>query len=366
MMPTAQPLPVFSTPACSTGYVGAHRPAVPTAMTPRLRRPTAPWVHRGLAVGTLAAGLWLAGSLSQASTAEAAPSSAPQPRVAVSIDGVPPQVSAVRLHVTAAATSRSGRAPAAVLVFPNSYVRQAETRSTMRAATGVVAGLGALPPARSGAAAVPPTTGSGARRAASTVISATAGAARSVPAGPLPAVAVPGVPALAVPALPTLPALPVLVPVVHLPAVLLPAVLVPAVPALPVLPAGLTGRLPAGAAAQPPSRRIASPALTATQRDYNLPSKPASSSTPTTHPGRRPLSSTAGTARPQQPPQTPAGTSSGLDPAVGLGTGGNNPLDGGLVVAGLSCSAPEPAGDHRGRNDTPPRKRASAPSTSPD
>jgi hypothetical protein len=72
------------------------------------------------------------------------------------------------------------------------------------------------------------------------------------------------------------------------------------------------------------------------------------------------------TALPQQPGTPPAGRHPGFVPAVSLGSGGTNPLDGGLLATDFPRLGGTAAGDNPSRAGTPPRERASAPSTSPD
>lgn len=285
-MSVAQQLPVSLTPERSAGYVGAHRAGVASRTTRRM----GPWAHRGLAVGTLAAGLWLVGALSQASAAEAAPISAP---AAIPTVGVSAPSGAVDLHSTPIAASAASQSTAAVAATIT-HTKLAKTSLTGSAAAGVVGGLGTLPPARSDAAgATPPAGSSAARRPVSTVVAATAGLARSVPAAPLPAVPVLRTPPLAVPALPG--------PALALPAVLLPAVLGPALPVVSARPAKPARAVPA---TQPAAEATATPPATVTERENNTSSNPTPSSTP--------VPETSGT--PVNPPHAPAPPTSAIDP----------------------------------------------------
>ncbi|MDQ1740238.1 MAG: hypothetical protein QOE53_1890, partial [Pseudonocardiales bacterium] len=321
-----------------------HRAGVASGTTRRM----GPWVHRGLAVGTLAAGLWLAGSLSQASAAEAAPLGAP---AAIPTAGVSAPLGAVDPHspvIAASSASQSTEMAASKI----SHISRAKAVSTGSVAAGAADGFGALPPSRSDAAdATPPTGSSAARRPVSPVVAAAAGLARSASAAPLPAVPELRTPPLAVPAL-------------ALPAVLLPTVLVPALPVISARPAKPAQAVPA---TQPAAGATATPPTTITERKNNASSKPASSSTPAGHPGQRPITpGEAVAALPQQPSIPPIGHRPSPVPGLSLGGGGNHPLDAGLAPTDAASTAAKPAGGCRGRDHTPPRKRASAPSTSPD
>lgn len=342
MTSVAQQLPVSLTPVGSADYVGAHR-AGPAPRATRLR----PWVHRGLAVGTLAGGLWLLGWLSQASAAEAAPSSAPPPPAASSTGGASAALGLPFNPVAVQHSSRSTTAPAS----RGRHVNKAQTSTTGSAAAGAVGGFGTRPLARSGVAGASSATSSGvARRSVSAVVTAAAGVIRSVSAGslpPLPAVPVLRTPPLAVPALPG-------------PASLVPAVLVPALPVVPARPAVPARALPAAQPAAPP-------VPPATGRHHSPSSDSAWSDKPAGHhPCQRPISETeVSTALPQQPATPPAGHRPSTVPGLGLG-GEHHPLDSGLAPTDLSGTGVKPAGDCRGRDHTPPRERASLPSTSPD
>ncbi|MEO6503200.1 MAG: hypothetical protein ABIQ09_14985 [Jatrophihabitantaceae bacterium] len=218
-------------------------------------------------------------------------------------------------------------------------------------------GLGTLPPARSDAAgATPPTGSSAARRPASTVISVVAGAVRPVSAAPLPSAPVLRTPPLAAPALPG--------PALGLPAVLLPTVLVPAVPVVSARPTEPARVLPAS---QPAAEATTASSATVTEREDDPSSSSASNKTPAGHLGQQPISpAEAIAALPQQPSTPPAGHRPSTVPGLGFGGSGHHPLDSGLAPTDPSSQGVKPAGDCRGRDHTPPRERASAPSTSPD
>jgi hypothetical protein len=352
------------TPARSAGYVGAHRADTASRTTTRIR----PWVHRGLAVGTLTAGLWLAGSLSQASTAEAAPSSAPKPLAVSSTGDATARLGAVDVGSTAVAAGQSSRALTAAPATRISPIKQAETSSVASAAASAAGGLGVLPPTRSDAAGATPPTGTGAaRRPVATVVTVAASAIGSVSAVTAPVLRTP------VPAIPTLPA-----PALPSPAALVPAVVVPALPAAPsrpVVPARPAEPVRALPAAQPAveAREFRAPAATGRNHGWASELKtsdPAASDSASTrkpagqHLSQHPISDTSA-ALPQQPSTPPAGHRPSPVPGLGFG-GGHHPLDSGLAPTDLSSPGVPPAGDCRGRDRTPPRERASAPSTSPD
>lgn len=345
MTSVAQQLPVSLTPVDSAGHLGAHR-AAPAPRASRIR----PWVHRGLAVGTLAAGLWLAGSLSQAPAAEAAASGAVKPHVVSSTGDAPASLGALGAGSTA---GHSSRAPAVTKSAPISHISQGKAHSTGPVAAGAAGGLGTQPPARSDAAGATPPTGSGAaRRPVSTVVNAAADLTRTTRAVPVPAAPVLRTPTPVIPALPAV-SLPG-------PAAIVPAVLAPALPVVPARPAEPARALPAH---QP----TALPAPAATGRNHGWSSDSASVDKPAGHHLiRRPIHATEiSPAPPQQLPTPPAGHRPSTVPGRGLG-GGHHPLDSGLAPTDLSSPGVKPAGDCRSRDHTPPRERASAPSTSPD
>lgn len=357
MTSVAQQLPVSLTPVRSAGYTGAHRAAT-APLTRRIR----PWVHRGLAVGTLTAGLWLAGSLSQAPAAEAAPSGAPQrPAVSTTSDASVRPDAAGAGSVTAPAGRHSSRPSAATQAVQISPISQRKTGSTGSAAAGAAGGLGTLSKARSDASGATPAPGSGAaRRSVSTVVKVAAEVTRSASAVPLPAAPVLRTPA---PAISVLPAVSV-----PGPAAVVPTVIAPALPVLPARPVKPAQVLPSAQQAAEATGLPAPAATAGNQGGLSGPSsdvasidKPAGQ-----HPSQRPVGETAaGPALPQQPSTPPVGHRPGTVPGPGL-SGGHHPLDSGLAPTDLSSLGNTPAGDCRGRDHTPPRERATAPSTSPD
>jgi hypothetical protein len=331
-----------------------------------------PWVHRGLAVGMLAAGLWLAGSLSHAPAAEATPLTVPQPHVATATGGTPASPHAGPVSWPEAVSGTSGQLTPAGAASPITVSSQRGIPSALARTGGTVSAIG------HGAI----------RQARSAVISTATGGAPSLPAVPtvpapvltvpVPAVATVPVPVLTVPvpAVPTLPAPVLTVPVPAVPGVPVPVLVVPPlpVPALPVVPPLPVPALPvvpapaeaahSGTATQPATGAAVPPAEFTTDRNHNpVSSVPRNSSAArSTQRWARPAGTT-----PAAPPLTPpAGHRPGIVPALGVGISGNNPLDSGLVLPNLCSTGTKSSWGSHGHGATPPRKRATAPPVSPD
>jgi hypothetical protein len=331
-----------SVPVAPRPAVGRHRAETPL---PGM----SPWVSRGLTIGTLAAGLWLVGSLSHSTAADAA-TMPPRPQASPAVIGMPASPHTGPLGA-AGAVPISSHQPANGIargMFHHSEPGKAES--------GDKATRGVLSRARSGVGGMSPTPGSAAaRRVISTVVNA------DRPISPVTALPVPGVtvpvvtlPVVALPA-PTSPV--AAVPIAVVPVAAVPVAAAPALPAVAARPAA-----PAERTVLQPPRTVASEATTVTtHRNHNA----VSSRAPVCigqWPGNH-----AAAALPQQPGTPPAGRHPGLVPALSLGSGGgNNPLDGGLLATNLARLDGTTAGDNPSRAGTPPRERASAPSTSPD
>jgi hypothetical protein len=324
MVPAVEQRAVSLTPACAAGGGGTRVPR------------TAPWLHRGLAVGALAAGLWLIGSLGHPSSADA--------------------VSSAALPVPAAAPFSGAEQPAVGAI---SAVSPAVTKPVLPATISIVQKVQSqkpgqpvrppsvhLSPVHSGTAGgLPAASSRPVRDTVSAVIGIADSVLRSVPAVPVPTVPVlvPTVP------VPSVPVLPLPVPTAPLPILTLPGSASPAPPGTVTQPAA--GATAARMAITVRNHKFSRSAVRQTSIG-RLAEQPAAPSVPTS---------------PAVPPAPPPGDPRpGVVPTLAVGGSGNNPLDSGFVVPELPHVDATASDAWGGRTTIPPRQLATAPPVSPD